>query len=153
ALPPLPTKGWAEARIEDRGSRIEDPGSREDRGSRNGNGDTPSGIIDARQPGALAAPEYPFARTPPLQGIQGKTMVLMAVAIICGLIAASMTSRLMESTSKEALYQNQPASYWSQKLQEPIQRKEVWQGHLKMLKDVDPAAALRQGDPEAVPIL
>jgi len=80
-------------------------------------------------------------------------MVLMAVAIICGLIAASMTSRLMESTSKEALYQNQPASYWSQKLQEPIQRKEVWQGHLKMLKDVDPAAALRQGDPEAVPIL
>ena len=80
-------------------------------------------------------------------------MVLMVIAIVAGLIASSMVSRLVDTKPKESLYRNQPTSYWSQKLQEPIQRKEVWQGHLKMLKDIDPAADLRRGDPDAVPVL
>jgi hypothetical protein len=86
-------------------------------------------------------------------GMQMKTMVLMVIAIVAGLIASAMTSHMIGNRQKEHLFLNQPASYWSQKLQEPIQRKEVWQGHLKVLKDVDPAAALRQGDPDAVPVL
>jgi len=85
--------------------------------------------------------------------MQMKTVVLMVIAIVGGLIASAMTSRLIENKQKASLFLNQPASYWSQKLQEPIQRKEVWQGHLKVLKDVDPASALRRGDPEAVPVL
>jgi hypothetical protein len=105
------------------------------------------------QPVSLEAPEYPFAKTLRPQGLQMKTLVLMVVAIVAGLIASSMTFRLMDNTRKESLYRNQPTSYWSQKLQEPIQRKEVWQGHLKMMKDIDPAADLRRGDPEAVPVL
>ncbi len=87
------------------------------------------------------------------QGIQLKTMLLMVIAIVAGLIASSMVSRLVDTKPKESLYRNQPTSYWSQKLQEPIRRKEVWQGHLKMLKDIDPAADLRRGDPDAVPVL
>src|SRR5213079_2270174 len=75
------------------------------------------------------------------QGIQLKTMVLMVIAIVAGLIASSTTFRLIENTRKESLYRNQPASYWSQKLQDPIRRK------------VDPAADLRRGDPDAVPVL
>ena len=75
------------------------------------------------------------------QGIQLKTMVLMVIAIVAGLIASSMVSRLVDTKPKENLYRNQPTSYWSQKLQEPIRRK------------VDPAADLRRGDPDAVPVL
>jgi len=75
------------------------------------------------------------------QGIQLKTMVLMVIAIVAGLIASSMVSRLVDTKPKESLYRNQPTSYWSQKLQDPIRRK------------VDPAADLRRGDPDAVPVL
>src|SRR5205823_1112887 len=87
----------------------------------------------------LTAPELPLPGIARRQGIQLKTMVLIVIAIIAGLIASSMTSRLIENTRKESLYRNQPASYWSQKLQEPIQGKE--------------AADLRRGDPDAVPVL
>jgi hypothetical protein len=105
------------------------------------------------QPGSPEGFGYRFPETPRRQGMQPKTMVLIVVAIIVGLIAASMTFRMAETMRKETLYRNQPASYWSKKLQEPTQRKEVWQGHVKILKDVDPAADLRRGDPEAVPVL
>jgi hypothetical protein len=101
-------------------------------------------------PLALNTPELRVSRLP---GMQMKTVVLMVIAIVAGLIASAMTSRLIDNRQKASLFLNQPASYWSQKLQEPIQRKEVWQGHLKVLKDVDPASALRRGDPEAVPVL
>ena len=112
---------------------------------------------DWKQPRALTQPGSPtpsdFPGISPRQGLQLKTMVLMVIAIVAGLIASSMVSRLVDTKPKESLYRNQPTSYWSQKLQEPIRRKEVWQGHLKMLKDVDPAADLRRGDPDAVPVL
>ena len=101
-------------------------------------------------PLALNTPELRVSRLP---SIQMKTVVLMVIAIVAGLIASAITSRLIDNRQKTSLFLNQPASYWSQKLQEPIQRKEVWQGHLKVLKDVDPASALRRGDPEAVPVL
>jgi hypothetical protein len=90
------------------------------------------------QPRSPAAPEYPFAKTP-RQAVQAKTIVLMVVAIVVGLIASSMTFRMIESSKKESLYRNQPTIYWSQKLQEPIQKQE--------------AADFRRGDPEAVPVL
>lgn len=149
-LPPLPTNGW-EMKASELGALTQPRLS-----SSNQPGAPVLGQLAPSvhgQPGLLTPPEYPFAKTPQLHGMQVKTMVLMAFAIIAGLIAASMTFRMMDGARKENLYQNHPASYWSQKLQEPIQRKEVWQGHLKMMKDVDPAAALRQGDAEAVPVL
>jgi hypothetical protein len=108
--------------------------------------------LNERRPAPwLTAPSPPLTTQRP--GIQPKTMVLMVIAIAVGLIASSMTFRLVENAQKGSLYRNQPASYWSKKLQEPIQRKEVWQGHLKVLKDIDPAADLRHGDPEAIPVL
>jgi hypothetical protein len=149
-LPPLPTNGW-ETKASELGA-LTQPGSP----SLNQPGAPALGQLDPSafgQPDSLTPPEHPFAKTPQLPGAQVKRMVLMVFAIIAGLIAASMTFRIVETARKESLYRNQPASYWSQKLQEPIQRKEVWQGHLKMLKDIDPAADLRRGDPEAIPVL
>src|SRR5438128_9870045 len=89
------------------------------------------------QPGSPRAFGYPHPEIPRRQGIKSKNLVFMALAIIAGLIATSMTFRMAENMRKESLYRNQPASYWSKKLQEPTKRKEVWQGHVKILKDVD----------------
>src|SRR6266481_8014344 len=100
---------------------------------------------DWKQPRALTQPGSPtppdFPGISPRQGLQLKTMVLMVIAIVAGLIASSMVSRLVDTKPKESLYRNRPTSYWSQKLQDPIRRK------------VDPAADLRRGDPDAVPVL
>jgi hypothetical protein len=87
------------------------------------------------------ASDLPLPGISPRQGLHLKTMVLMVIAIVAGLIASSMVSRLVDTKPKESLYRNQPTSYWRQKLQDPIRRKE------------DPAADLRRGDPDAVPVL
>ena len=102
---------------------------------------------------ALASANPSFSETGRRPGMQFKTLILMVIAIIAGLIASAMTFRLTEKMRNESSYHNQPTSYWSKKLQEPIQRREVWQGHVKVFKDMDPAADLRSGDPAAIPVL
>jgi hypothetical protein len=113
-------------------------------------GGKPSAWEERKPAPWLPAPTPEGSQKP---GMQAKTVLIMAIAIVVGLIALLMVSRTSETMRGEALYQRQPASYWSKKLQEPIQRKEVQQGTVKMMKDVDPAGDLRRGDPDAVLVL
>jgi hypothetical protein len=134
-LPPLPTNG-SENKVPDAFKQASEDWRR------------PPAVTQPSSPAAYGSPVPEIPRRP---GMQPKTMVLMVIAIVVGLIAASMTFRLVGN--KESSYRNKPTSYWSKKLQEPIQRREVTQGHVKIVKDVDPAADLRHGDPEAIPVL
>jgi hypothetical protein len=136
-LPPLPANG-SESRVPESLKQAPEDWKR------------PLTVTQPSSPSAYGSPLPEIPRRP---GMQPKTMVLIVIAIVVGLIASSMTFRMVGSMGKESSYRNKPTSYWSKKLQEPIVRREVWQGHVKILKDVDPAADLRHGDPDAIPVL
>jgi hypothetical protein len=83
----------------------------------------------------------------------GRNLGLLAALAIGGLVFSLVLLSGVGPLKRGNLFLNQPASYWSQKLQEPTVTREVWQGHVKIMKDVDPAADLKRGQPEAVPVL
>jgi hypothetical protein len=76
---------------------------------------------------------------------------VLAAVFIGGLILTFVLLPGVTGLKTGNLFLDHPASYWSEKLKEPVVRKEVWQGHQRIMKDVDPAADLAQ--PEAVPVL
>jgi hypothetical protein len=82
-----------------------------------------------------------------------RTLGILAAVAIGGLVLSTVLLPGLGGLRRGKLFLNQPASYWSQKLQEPSERKEVWQGRQKIMKDVDPAGDLRRGQPESVPVL
>ncbi len=107
--------------------------------------------VDDRRPAPwLSAPTpTPAIATKTSPGPFGHKTLLILVGVGGLLLAFTLVPGV--GLKRESSFLNHPASYWSQKLQEPIQRKEVWQGRVKIMKDVDPAADLHQ--PEAVPVL
>jgi len=107
--------------------------------------------VDDRRPAPwLSAPTLtPAIATKTSPGPFGHKTLLILVGVGGLLLAFTLVPGV--GLKRESSFLNHPASYWSQKLQEPIQRKEVWQGRVKIMKDVDPAADLHQ--PEAVPVL
>jgi hypothetical protein len=107
--------------------------------------------LDDRQPAPwLSAPSPSIATKASPPGSFGHKGLLI-LAAVGGLLLALTLVPAVGPLKKESSFLKHPSSYWSQKLQEPIQRKEVWQGRVKIMKDVDPAADLHQ--PEAVPVL
>jgi hypothetical protein len=107
--------------------------------------------LDDRRPAPwLSAPSPSVAVKTSPPGSFGHKGLLILVAV-GGLLLALTLVPGIGPLGKESSFLKHPSSYWSQKLQEPIQRKEVWQGRVKIMKDVDPAADLHQ--PEAVPVL
>jgi hypothetical protein len=76
---------------------------------------------------------------------------LIAALAIGGLFLTLTLIPGFGTFKKQNLFLNQPASYWSQRLREPPERKEVWEGRFKVIKDVDAVADLHH--PAAVPVL
>jgi len=113
-------------------------------------GSTNLPVDDRRLAPWLSAPTpTPAIATKTSPGPFGHKTLLILVGVGGLLLAFTLVPGV--GLKRESSFLNHPASYWSQKLQEPIQRKEVWQGRVKIMKDVDPAADLHQ--PEAVPVL
>jgi len=80
-----------------------------------------------------------------------RNLGVLAAVVIGGLVLSFALLPGLGGFKRGNLFLDQPASYWSQKPKEPTISREVWQGHVKIMKDVDPAADLRQAG--AVPVL